>query len=129
MPIFRERAALKVYLEASDYGRVVEAAKGAGKLVSEWAREILLREASGGTQASENVLRMGRGVDDPVRGDRRGRARTPGRFRDAEDAAHSVGRKTGRVAHDGDSGSGMICKHGARRDLCRYDECRRSCNR
>lgn len=52
--IFRDRMKVTVYVEAEDLIRLTERSRGEGKLLAEWAREVLLGEI--GEEAVQGVV-------------------------------------------------------------------------
>jgi hypothetical protein len=80
---------LKIRLPSEDLELWKHGAQLAGITLSEWIR----RKCNGESIVTAPGARFGSELPDVPRGDRRERARTPGRFKQAVDVAHQVGRK------------------------------------
>lgn len=97
---FAQPALLKVYLERAELERLVANAKANGKTLTGYAREILTgwdtapypRVPTESTPYRAETP-LPNYIADVPRGDRRERARTPGRFKQAVDVAYEGVRK------------------------------------
>ena len=91
---------VKLRCDSEQLAHWKESAGKAGEDFSKWARRLLDESANGQhiylkseARASATAVELLDVVSAP-RGDRRERMRTPGRFKQAVDVAHQVGRKT-----------------------------------
>lgn len=94
--IFTDRARLVVYVEAEELNGMTALARGSGKTLVEWAREVLREKLEGG-----NAVR----AVQPVRvSERRTSKRGRSTLRNVEDITHATIRKT-KAADVGSVGS------------------------